>query len=117
MTNPIQITFRGIDVSPAVGEYVRKRAAKLETFSARISHCRVAVEGPPHHRKHGGSFRVRVELNVPGADLVVARAPAANVENQDVYSAVDDAFDSVGRVLQDHVRRQRGETKARVDHF
>ena len=116
MTNPVQITFRGIDVSPAVDEYVRKRAAKLATFSARISHCRVALEGPPHHKKHGGSYRVRVELNVPGADLVVAR-PAENVENQDIYAAVDDAFDSVGRALQDHVRRQRGETKVRTDHY
>lgn len=116
MINPVQVTFRGVDVSPAVDEYVRKRAAKLETFSARITHCRVAVEAPPHHRKHGGSYRVRVELNVPGADLVVGRAPTENIENQDVYAAVDDAFDSLGRVLQDHVRRQRGETKVRTDH-
>ena len=117
MTNHVQVTFRGIDVSPAVDEYVRKRAAKLATFSARITHCRVAVEAPPHHKKHGGNFRVRVELNVPGADLVVARAPAANVENQDVYAAIDDAFDSVGRILQDHVRRQRGEIKIRADQY
>ena len=117
MTNPVQVTFRGIDVSPAVDDYVRKRAAKLETFSARITHCRVAVEGPPHHKKHGGSYSVRVELNVPGADLVVARTPPGSIENQDIYAAVDDAFDSVGRVLQDHVQRQRGETKARADQY
>jgi ribosomal subunit interface protein len=115
MEIPIQITFRGIDVSPAVDEYVRKRAAKLATFSDRITHCRVAVEGPPHHKKHGGNYRVRVELNVPRADLVVARAPDEHVEHQDVYVAIDDAFDHAGRVLQDHVRRQRGETKVHAD--
>ena len=115
MAIPVQITFRGLDVSPAVDEYVRKRAAKLATFFDRITHCRVAVEGPPHHKKHGGNYRVRVDLTVPRAELVVTRAPDENVDHQDVYAAVDDAFDSAGRVLQDHVRRQRGEIKVHPD--
>ncbi len=111
MTIPVQITFRGLDVSPAVDEYVRKRVGKLTTFSDRITRCRVAVEAPPHHHKHGGKYHVRVELNVPGADLVVARRADDHLGHQDVYAVVDDAFDNAGRVLQDHVRRQRGDTK------
>jgi ribosomal subunit interface protein len=115
MTIPVQITFRGVDVSPALDEYIRKRAEKLATFSDRITHCRVAVEGPPHHRRHGGNYRVRVDLTVPGAELVVARSPDDEVRHQDAYAAIDDAFDHAGRVLQDHVRRQRGEVKSHAE--
>jgi hypothetical protein len=37
METPVQITFRAVDASPAVEDYVRRRAAKLETFSDRIT--------------------------------------------------------------------------------
>jgi ribosome-associated translation inhibitor RaiA len=72
MTIPVQITFHGIEASPAIDEYIRKRARKLETFSRRVTYCRVAVEAPQHHQKHGFGYRVRVEMNVPGAALVIA---------------------------------------------
>lgn len=111
MTIPVQVTFHGVDASPAVEEYVRKRAGKLETFSHRITHCRVAVEAPHHHHQHGRLYRVRVELNVPGAALVIAHSKGDQASHQDAYAAVDDAFDHAGRVLQDHLHRQRGDTK------
>ena len=111
MTIPVQITFHGIEASPAIEEYIRKRATKLETFSHRVTYCRVAVETPHHHHKHGFDYRVRVEMNVPGAALVIAHNRGDQTERRDVYAAVDDAFDSAGPVMQDHVRRQRGDTK------
>jgi ribosomal subunit interface protein len=111
MTIPVQIMFHGIEASPAIDEYIRKRVTKLETFSQRVTSCRVAVEAPHHHQKHGFGYRIRVEMNVPGAALVIAHNRVDEDERRDVYAAVDDAFDSAGRVLQDHVRRQRGDTK------
>jgi len=108
MKTPFQITFRGVDVSPAIDEYVRRRAAKLETFSDRIMHCRAAVEAPHHRHQHGNFYRVRIALSVPGAELVVGENPKENAVHQDLYAAIDDAFDQAGRVLQDHMRRLRG---------
>jgi ribosomal subunit interface protein len=116
MTIPIQITFRGVDASPALDEHVRKHAAKLATFSDRITHCHVAVEGPSPHHKHGGNYRVLVEVNVPGADLVVGGKPDAHFAHQDVYAAVDEAFHNAARVLQQHVQRQRGDIKLHPAH-
>ena len=49
---------------------------------------------------------------VPGAELVVGRAPDEDAVHRDLYAAIDDAFDAAGRVLQDHARRRRGDTKA-----
>ena len=116
MKTPVQITFRGIDVSTAVDDYVRRRAAKLETFSDRISRCHVTIEAPHHRHRHGEPFRVVVEITVPGGNLVVGGGRRAYPVRHDLYAAIDDAFDDAGRVLQDHVQRLRGDVKTRESH-
>jgi ribosomal subunit interface protein len=110
MAIPVHITFRGMGSTPAIDEYVRRRATKLETFSDRVTHCRVTLEAPTHHHRHGAAFGVRVEVSAPGADLVAGHTPN-DVQHHDLYAAIDDAFDRAVRMLQDHVRRQRGEIK------
>jgi ribosomal subunit interface protein len=116
MENPVQVTLRGIEHSPAIEAYVQQRASKLETFFDRIIGCHVTVEAPHRHQHHGRPYRVRVDLVVPGAELVVGRAPDEDKSHQDVYAAIDDAFDDAARVLQDHVRKQRGDTKVHETH-
>jgi ribosomal subunit interface protein len=113
MQLPIQVTFRVVPHSDAVEQYVRRRAAKLETFSPRITSCRVVVESPHMHSQSGRHFRVRVDLTVPGGEVVVGHAPGDEPTNEDLYAAIDNAFDRVGRRLEDHQRRQRGDIKHR----
>ena len=131
MTIPRQITFRNMDASESIENYVRVRAAKLESFCERITDCRVIIEAP--HRRHhkGKAFQVRIELSVPGREIVINHAPtrlsAAESEagtdltenhrpskhaaHADVYVAIRDAFNAAGRKLQDYVRRQSGAVK------
>ena len=112
MQIPLQISFRGMEPSPAVELKVRERVAKLERFSDRITSCRVVVESP-HRRHHQGKlFHVRVDLTVPGNELAVSREPAQHHEHEDVYVAIRDAFDAAQRQLEDHARRHRGAVKA-----
>lgn len=111
MQLPIQITFRNIPHPDAIDTYVRDRAAKLETFSARITGCNVAIEAPHRHQHSGRQFRVRIDLAVPGGEVVVSHAPDENPSNEDMYAAIDQAFDRMDRRLEDHVRRQRGDVK------
>ena len=111
-----QITFRGMTHSDALEAYVRTRAAKLETFFERITGCSVALEAPHQHARSGGHFRIRLNIAVPGEEIVVNRAPDTHVTTEDAYAAVDDAFDDAGRLLQDYVRRQRGDVKPHEHH-
>lgn len=111
MENTVQITFRDFERTPAIEAHVEERVRKLETFFDRLIGCHVTLEAPHRHRRHGRTYRVRVDLAVPGGDLVVGRAPDGNPRHEDLYAAIDDAFDDAGRVLQDHVRKQRGDTK------
>jgi ribosomal subunit interface protein len=113
MMLPLQITFRDVARSEAVDAHVRRRAAKLDTFFDRITSCRVVVENP--HRRHhqGRDFRVRIDLTVPGAELVTARDPAKNLNHQDMHAAVDDAFDDAERVLEDYRKRMLSSRRGR----
>jgi ribosomal subunit interface protein len=111
MQLPLQITFHGVQRSDAIEQYIRERAAKLDVLDRRVMGCRVAVEMPHRHARHGEHYRVRIDITVPGGEVVVGRVPEGDPAYEDVYAAIDAAFDDAGRRLQDFVRRQRGDVK------
>jgi ribosomal subunit interface protein len=106
MELPVQVTLRDISPSEAVEGYIRERADKLDAFYDRIMSCRVVVEAPVRHHRKGGPFKVRIDLTVPGDELVVNRQA-----DEDIYVAIREAFDAIRRRLEDYVRRQRGSVK------
>ncbi|HEY7726135.1 MAG TPA: HPF/RaiA family ribosome-associated protein [Anaeromyxobacteraceae bacterium] len=109
---PIQLRWHHVHPSPAVEERVRDKAAQLERFFGRITGCSVALEAPSHHhRQSGPKYRVRVEISVPGATLVVGRDPTKTRAHGDLLAAVNAAFREARRQLQDHARRAGGRTK------
>ena len=106
MQLPLKITLRDIAHSEALEGLIREKASWLELFYDQIIGCRVVVEGPVRHHRKGGPYTVRIDLGVPGEDIVVNRQAA-----EDPYVAVHDAFDAARRQLQDHVLRRRGVVK------
>jgi ribosomal subunit interface protein len=115
MEHPVQITFRDVPSSPAIEARIREEAAELERYYDRIQRCRVVVELPHRHHQQGNLFGVRVDLTVPGAELVTGREPGTHHAHEDVYVAIRDAFEAARRQLQDHVRRLRADTKHHED--
>ena len=107
MKIPLQITLRDIDHSEALEAHIREKAKKLESFFEHIVSCRVVVEMPHKHKHQGKAFNVRVDIGVPGSEIVVHRD-----FHEDVYVALRDAFDVAKRQLEDYVRRLHGEAKA-----
>ena len=106
METPLQVTFRNIGLSEAIEAKVRERAAKLEHHFDRIVGCRVVVEELHHHHRKGNHFQVRVDVTVPGAELVATREPDAHHAHTDIYAAIRDAFDAMDRQLVEHARQQ-----------
>jgi ribosomal subunit interface protein len=113
MQTPLQIAYRGITRTETIDEYVRTRAEKLQRFSSRITGCRIMIEIPHRHKRHGHHHHVRIDLAVPGNELVVTRDPAERKGQEDLYASIDAAFDDAQRLLEDHVRTQRGDIKSR----
>jgi ribosome-associated translation inhibitor RaiA/cold shock CspA family protein len=109
MDIPLQITVRNIEVSDATRAMIRAHAAKLDQFYDRIMGCRVLVGVPQRYRiGQPIAYCVRIDLTVPGGELVVKRKP-----REDLVTAVQDAFDAAGRRLQDYARVLRGDVKQR----
>lgn len=117
MQTPLQITYRGILPSDAIESYVRSRAGKLERFSQRIMGCHVMIETPHRHKRHGHHHHVRIDLVVPGGELVVRRDPPQSKTQEDLYASIDVAFDEAQRLVEDHVRTQRGDVKSRESPY
>jgi len=112
MKSPLQITFRHIQRSEAVETIVRRRAEKLETFFEGIVRVHVVLDEPHHHHTHGNHYVVRIEIGVPGNDLLITRDPPGSHAQEDLYAAVEAAFDQAERVLRDYAHRLRGEVKS-----
>lgn len=110
MQQPIQITFRDMGHSDAAEAYVREHADKLEQFDGRIVACKVALE-VPHKRRSGGPPRVRIDLTLPSDEIVVDYSPPPESSEEDLYAAIDQAFDRAIRQIEDHARRKRWDVK------
>jgi cold shock CspA family protein/ribosome-associated translation inhibitor RaiA len=107
----LHIAFQGMPPSPAVEQRIRELAAKLERFHGRITACRVVVGAP--HRRHakGELYTVRVDLTVPGHEILATKDRGKDHAHEDVYVAIRDAFDAAARQLEDVARRARGDVK------
>jgi ribosomal subunit interface protein len=104
MQIPIQVSFRHLEHSPFITSAIRKRARKLEKFFPRITSMRVMVEPSHQKRKQGNLYHVRIDMAVPGKEIIVKRDPGKNHAHEDIYVAIRDAFDSARRQLEDFVR-------------
>jgi ribosomal subunit interface protein len=106
MQIPMQITIRDMEHSEALETHIRQKAQKLDEFYNHIMSCRVVVEMPHKHHHQGKQFNVRIDIGVPGNEIVVNRD-----HSEDVYIALRDAFDAAKRQLEDYVRKIRGHVK------
>lgn len=99
MKIPLQITLRNIDKSDTVEAAIRKRAAKLERYHRHVVSCRVVVEIPSRHKHQGKEFVVRLDIKVPGSEIVVTHD-----HHEDLYAALHEAFQAAQRRLEAHAQ-------------
>ncbi len=109
---PVQVTIRDIPNSQVLETHIRDKSAKLQHYYDHINSCRVVVEVPQKHKHQGKIFGVRIDLSVPGKELVVNKK-----ENEDVYIAVREAFHAIERQLEKYAERRRGDVKLHQESF
>ena len=114
MKIPLQITLRNIAKSESVEAAIRRRAAKLDRYHRNIISCRVVVDIPSRHKHQGKEFVVRLDIKVPGSEIVVTHD-----HHVDLYAALHEAFQSAQRRLEAHappiVRRYADYRAKRLD--
>lgn len=129
MTRPLQITFKNMSSSREIEEWIREETFKLETFYNRITACHVTVETPHRHHIKGAHYNIRIDLTLPGAELVIKREPTlrsrlrrlgetklhkdvdVGATKKNLRFAIQHAFKAAARRLEDYGRRQDGRVK------
>ncbi|MGE0867095.1 MAG: HPF/RaiA family ribosome-associated protein [Kofleriaceae bacterium] len=109
MTN--EITFRGMDPSPAAEAEITRCIIRVRDTYERITRCDVVVEQPHRHHRQGKVFHVRIEVTIPGGVINVSRDPGTDHAHEDLYAAIADAFRAARRQLQGYAEQRRGDVK------
>jgi ribosome-associated translation inhibitor RaiA len=103
MQQPLQVTFHNLAHSDALEAEIRTRVGKLEALHGRMIGCRVVVGCPHRSATKGKTYEVRIDMQVPGHEIVVSREPVG-----DLRFALNEAFDVARRRLTDHQAKLRG---------
>lgn len=111
MQLPLQITFQNMEPSPAVEAKIREKTQKLERFHEHIISCRVVVELTAGHHYKGKLYQVRIDIAVPGAEIVASRESGLDHAHEDVYVAMRDAFNAARRQLEERLRKTQRRVK------
>jgi ribosome-associated translation inhibitor RaiA len=101
MRTPVDISLRGVPASGALERLVGEQARQLERHCERVRACHVTIEALHREQQPGAKFAVRLNIMLPGTEVVVNRE-----HGEDVYMAVREAFEAAGLQLSDHMRRQ-----------
>jgi ribosome-associated translation inhibitor RaiA len=102
-----------MESSSAVEARVRSLAEHLGVFSDRIQSCRVVVDAPHQHHHQGKVYNVKVQLHLPGEDVVVDMERPQRDGHEDVYVVIRDAFEAAERQLKAKMASLRGDEKRR----
>jgi len=100
MAFPVEISYKDVPHSDRLERLIREEATKLERYYSRIVSGRVLIE----HVHHRAPFHARVELSVPGEELVARRSEKSETFMTEEL-AIHNAFKVVKRQLLDYVDR------------
>ena len=107
MTTPLKIRTRQFPPTESIEREVRDRFSQLERVYDRITGAHVTLEAPIRHHRKGGPFAVRIDVAVPGSEILVTRTAA-----EDLYVAIREAFGAARRRLEEHADRLHHDVKA-----
>lgn len=115
MAGELRIDFKNLDRSEAVEADIKRYADKLDEFCNKIISCHVVVERPHAHHRNGRLYHVRIDLTLPGHELVVNRHSDEAHEHEDVHVAVRDAFAAMRRQIEDAIRKDHRHVKTHAE--
>ena len=110
MKVPAEISARNVNLTEEMEDLIRGKADKLNTFHDGIISCKIMVDVPHRSQRKGVSYNVRIDMSIPGSEVVVKREP-----NEDLHRAIVSAFDVAERRLKELTNKQRGAVKIHME--
>lgn len=96
----INIRALGIELTPAIRQYVEDKMQMLEKYDQQIILADVDLGMETHHHLKGKIFNCKVTLEVPGDVLKIEK------QEEDLYKAIDK--------VKDHLREMLTERKEKI---
>ncbi|PRX38236.1 Ribosome-associated translation inhibitor RaiA [Meinhardsimonia xiamenensis] len=108
-----QIVFHGLDSSEAIRKLVLEELAKLERHYDRLVTARVAIEKDSDHGPKGVAHHVKIELEVPGPNIVVKSKGDDPAMWDDLPRLIRETFASALRELEEFKRKRSDRERGR----
>ncbi len=112
MQSPVQIQFKNMGSSEALEAAINKWVAKLERAYPTIMSCRVSIEAPSNKKLHGGLYHTKIDITLPGKEVVANNNSDLHHSCTDAYVSIRDAFKSAQRQLENLVKRSQEKVKS-----
>jgi cold shock CspA family protein len=106
MSAQLRIDSRNIVLPASITKRINRRVAKLEQVFNRITSCKLTVDGPQGLPRKGGQYSVKLDLSVPGKEIVITRHQA-----ESLAVAIRRTFDAAQRRLEEYSRIRRQDIK------
>lgn len=106
-------SFRHVERSAVLDERVRELVQRLQRINERIDHCHLTFGRRQDDVGGSPPYEVQIDLSVPGAQIHAHSASATSPDPDDVFTALNAAFDDAGRQLLALHRERIGTSKAR----
>ncbi len=101
----LNINGTGIDLTPAIKQYVEEKFEDLEKFFDNIQNADVDIGMNSQHHNKGKIFYAEINVSVPGKEIRVVK------ESEDLYKAVDKVKDHVKNELKEYKEKLRRKDK------
>jgi len=83
-----EIALRHVELTEAAEELIREGISDLDKAHDRLTSCRLMVEMPDRHHRTGNHYHVRIDLRMPGHEIVINRAPVEHHSHEDLSQAI-----------------------------
>lgn len=111
MQLPLELSFRNVEKTSHLENLIKEKVNALEKFCGTLTSCRVAVEKPNTTVRNGNPYRVRIDITVPGHEVVVSKEQGQNEKSDQIPSVIREAFEAAKKQLRKLIRVQRNEIK------
>jgi ribosome-associated translation inhibitor RaiA len=110
-----EVVLKDVPRTPLIERAIEEGIVQLEAVGDRITSCRVSVELPHRRRRSGNAYHVRIDVRLPGREILVSRPPSPTGP-EEAHVAIAGAFDTArSRLLEDSAKR-RAKRLRREDH-
>lgn len=113
MQVPLEVSFRQVDRSKWIDDYIFQRVDRLQHLCDDLIACRIAVERRHQQHHTANPFHVRIEASIPpNKDLVATIERGGPDETVELHAAIRSAFEALERQVKQARQRRRYDVKS-----